>query len=67
MRKILREMFARRFFAAEPRTRKLTIRQDRHKPDFFGAWSMVADKKKQIREITTELELKIVEEDYTLV
>ena len=58
-------MFARRF----PRgvsNPKLTIHQDRHKPDFFGAWSMVAEKRKQIREIT-ELKLKFVEEDYTLV
>jgi len=65
-------MYLLAVFAAEPRAQKLTIHQDRHKPDlsFYskkgGAWSMVADKEKQIREIA-ELELKFIEEDYTLV
>ena len=51
----LREMFARRFRreASNPKTKPFT-RIDINLT-FFGAWSMVADKKKQIREIT-ELE-----------
>jgi hypothetical protein len=50
------------FFAVKPRTRKPTFTRIDINLTFFGAWSMVADKKKQIREIT-ELELKFVEED----